>query len=291
MVREAIVIRKEHLHMNKATIRKGIKWLLDVLHQNHYTTANISYLQPNQRLMGKKIIVTGGGRGLGYAMAKKFISEGASVLISGRNEETLKKVSQEIGCKYITFDVSEFSKIDEFLTKADTLLGGADCLVNNAGISLHEGNIFNVTEDGYDKQFDINLKGGYFLTKAFLKKYIENNRRNGSVLFLSSERGQYVDDIPYGLIKAAINSLTQGLSKITIRNSIRINAVAPGVTVSDMTGRTADNLYTEKYSTGRFYLPEEVAEIACFLLSDASACLSGQILVCNNGDSLNSYKY
>ena len=106
-------------------------------------------------------------------------------------------------------------------------------------------------------------------------------------MFLSSERGQHVDDLPYGIIKAAINSLTQGLAKMLINSDIRINAVAPGITATSMTNRTVDDLYEENYSTGRCYLPEEVAEIACFLISDAAGCLSGQILVCNNGKSLN----
>lgn len=241
-------------------------------------------------MVGKKIIITGGGRGLGYAMAKKFVSEGAQVLITGRKEETLKRVSEEIGCMYLVFDVTQFDQFDVFLEKADDLLNGANVLVNNAGISLHEGSIYNVSEDQYNQQFDTNLKACYFLTKEFLKRYCDNERANGSVLFLSSERGEYVDDIPYGLIKSAINSLTKGLAKTHIKKNIRINAVAPGITATEMTRRSEDNLYTEKYATGRYYLPDEVAEIACFLVSDVSSCLSGQILVCNNAYSVNHYK-
>lgn len=253
-------------------------------------TAKITYLEPNQRLQGKKIIITGGGRGLGYAMAKKFQAEGAEVLIAGRSNETLKKAASEIGCNYIQYDVSDFQHADDFITKADEMLDGANVLINNAGVSLHEGNIFDVNEDQYDVQFNTNLKAGYFLTQKFLKRYIDNNRKGGSVLFLSSERGQHVDDLPYGLIKASVNSLTQGLAKMLIRNDIRINAIAPGITATEMTGKSADNLYAYGYSTGRYYLPDEVAEIACFLTSDAAGCISGQILICNNGKSVNYRK-
>jgi len=252
--------------------------------------ANITYLYPNHRLEGKKIIITGGGRGLGYAMAKKFINEGAQVLITGRNEQQLKKVSEEIGCFYIVYDITDFSNIDLFIIKADEILGGANVLVNNAGISLHEGTIRNVTLEQFDAQFSTNLKGAYFLCQKFLKQYEENHRTGGSILFLSSERGQHVDDLPYGLIKASINSLTQGLAKMLIRNDIRVNAVAPGITTTEMTGKTEENINAPKYSTGRYYLPDEVAEIACFLVSDAAGCLSGQILLCNNGKSINYRK-
>lgn len=271
-------------------IKKKIKSFIKYFKPDIKMTADIHLLQPNRRLIGKKIIITGGARGLGYAMAKKFTEEGATVLIAGRNEETLKNASKEIGCKYLVFDVSEFSKTHAFVNSADKILNGANVLINNAGISLHESSIFEVSEEQYDKQFDTNLKGCYFLSQKFLERYLQENRRDGSILFLSSERGQHVDDVPYGLIKAAINSLTQGLAKMLIRSNIRINAIAPGITATDMTGRSSENLFAERYSTGRYYLPEEVAEVACFLISDAAGCLSGQILVCNNGKSLNYRK-
>ncbi len=254
------------------------------------TKAEIVSLSPNKRLCNKKILITGGGRGVGYAMAKKFVSEGAKVLITGRNEDTLKKTACELGCNYMVYDISDVNNLEIFVSKAFEIMGGVNVLVNNAGISLHEGNILNVTEDGYDAQFNTNLKGVYFLTQKFLRHYFQNKETKGSVLFLSSERGQFVDDIPYGLIKSSINSLTQGLAKLYIKNDIRINAVAPGITATDMTHRSADNLTAPNYATGRWYLPEEVAEIACFLISDAAGCLSGQILVCNNGRSVNSYR-
>ncbi len=275
--------------MNKETIKQAIK-RFNLIGIKHYSTVNVSFLAPNKRLDGKKILITGGSRGIGLYMAKKFLEEGAQVLITGRSETSLKDISEKLGCFYITFDVTDIGNIPSFIQKAHDLLGGIDILVNNAGISLHEGSIEYVTEESYDAQFDTNLKAVYFLTKEFLKQYEEGSRKGGSVLLLSSERGDYADDIPYGLIKSAINSLTRGLAKTRIKNNIRINAVAPGVTATEMTGRTRDAILTDTYSTGRFYLPEEVAEVACFLLSDAASCISGQIIVCNNGYSINSYK-
>ena len=252
--------------------------------------ADIKYLAPNKRLENKRILITGGSRGLGYAMAKKFVSEGAEVLITGRNIDSLKQVSEELGCKFIQFDSTDFDNIDSFINKAKSILGQIDVLVNNAGISLHEGNIRNVTKESYDAQFNTNLKSVYFLSQKFLELYENNHQQNGSILYLSSERGKYVDDIPYGLIKASINSLTQGLSFLLRNSDIRINAVAPGITTTDMTGTSPDNLYSGKYATGRYYLPEEVAEVACFLISDAAKCISGQIIGCDNGYNVNSYK-
>lgn len=108
------------------------------------------------------------------------------------------------------------------------------------------------------------------------------------MLFISSETGETVDIRPYGFTKAAINSMMQGLACLFVKDGIRVNAVAPGITASDMTGLKADgNLYLECNSINRVYLPEEVAETACFLLSDVSGCISGQVIVCNNGRTIN----
>lgn len=264
--------------------------LVQSLRKQTVIKADIKFLAPSKMLEHKRIIITGGSRGLGYAMAKKFVAEGAEVLITGHNIERLKQASEEIGCKYVLFDSTDFDKMDSFIDEARNALGQIDVLINNAGISLHEGNIRNVTKESYDVQFDTNLKSAYFLSQKFLEIYEGNHQRNGSILFVSSERGKYVDDIPYGLIKASINSLTQGLSFLLRKSDIRINAIAPGITATDMTGTTPENLFSGKYATGRYYLPEEVAEVACFLVSDVSKCVSGQIIGCDNGYNVNSYR-
>lgn len=270
----------------KQYLKRGAKYILRGVPVKNIT-ANISYLQPNCRLAGKKIIVTGGGKGLGAEMAKKFVNEGASVLISGRNEQTLRSTADKIGCKYLTLDIQNTAELDNFISEADRILEGVDCLVNNAGISLHELTFFDVTPETFDAQIATNLRGGFFLTQSFTKLLLREKRK-GNVLFISSETGETVDIRPYGFTKAAINSMVQGLACLFVKDGIRVNAVAPGVTASDMTGIKSDgNLFLKYNATERVYLPEEVAETACFLLSDASGCVSGQIILCNNGRTIN----
>ncbi|MDY3069384.1 MAG: SDR family oxidoreductase [Parabacteroides sp.] len=250
-------------------------------------TASISQLSSSEKLAGKKVVVTGGGRGLGFYMAKKFIEEGASVLITGRDEKVLKEASSLLNnCPFISFDVQRIENIPLFIKEADKLLGGnIDCLVNNAGISLHESSFTSVTIEGFDKQFTTNLKAPYFLSQAFVSYWEKNQMTNTNILFITSERGLYCDVIPYGLTKAAINSLTAGLSRKYIKKGFRINAIAPGVTASDMTGFNKNgDLYRENSCGQRVFLPEEVAESAVFLLSDAAKCISGEILPCNQGN-------
>ena len=271
----------------KQYILRGIRWIVRGVPEKN-VTASISYLSPNNRLSGKKIIVTGGGRGLGFAMAKKFAAEGAAVLIAGRNEETLKKSASEIGCLHLTLDVSNPNTFESFMNQANQMLGGVNCIVNNAGISLHEKTFFDVTPETFDKQVDTNLKGGFFLTQTFVE-ILKKEQRTGTVLFTSSETGDTMDFRPYGFTKAAVNSMVQGLAYLFSKDGIRVNAVAPGVTTSDMTGFNADgNLYEPGSAVERVYLPEEVAETACFLLSDAAGCVSGQIITCNNAKTVNA---
>ena len=254
--------------------------------------AEINVSKSSGRLCGKHILITGGSKGIGLAIAKKCIAEGAIVLICGRNKESLVLAQQALGgekvCKMLSFDVSDIEGIPCFLKKSYQVLEGKiDCLVNNAGLSLHEKDFRTVTIDGFDKQFSVNYKGSYFLAQQYL---LEQEKRGmlscTNLLFISSERGSFHTDIPYGLSKAIINSLVGGLNNRLAKYGTRINALAPGVTVSEMTGRTADDLSYKSSPSGRVFLPEEMAEVAAFLLSDYSACISGEIINCDYGAHL-----
>lgn len=254
-------------------------------------TVNLQQINYGKILLDKRVIITGGAHGLGYDMAKKCITEGASVLILGRNAEKLESARQELGdnCKSLQFDVTEIEKADWLMKEAEILLGGkANCLICNAGISLHEQNILAVSYENYEKQFQTNLEGSYFLAQSFIKSI--ENQIEGNLIFISSERGFQCDDVPYGLTKAALNSLTRGLSRRFYTKGIRVNAIAPGITSSDMTKVDAEgNLYCERLASKRYFVGEEIAEVACFLLSDASKCISGEIIACDAGEYLSSY--
>lgn len=250
-------------------------------------SVGVGMIDRGKCLQGKKVLITGGGRGLGLAMAERCMSEGAAVIITGRSEETLQKASDKL--QHVNYEVLDISDINSIPLNMDKIIkkyGMIDCLINNAGISLHEKNMQDVTVAGFESQFRTNLEGAYFLTQEFIKR----KKENCNIIFLSSERGAQCDDVPYGLTKASINSLTRGLSRRFYKNGVRVNAIAPGITASDMTGRKADdNMYEEGLASGRFFIPEEVAEVAIFLLSDASKCISGEVINCDAGNYISSY--
>ena len=253
--------------------------------QVHY--ANITYSTPNELLKGKRIVLTGGTGGIGKAMAKRFVEEGAKLLITGRNQDKLHETASDLGCEMLVLDVTRVDTFDDFVMQAVAKLGDIDCLVNNAGISLHE-TFQGVAPEGFDEQIATNLKGPFFLSQRVLAQMVKQGTK-GQVLFVSSETGETADVRPYGITKAAINSLVQGLAYLYMENGIRINAIAPGITASNMTGFSAEgDLHCSFNPIGRVYLPEEMAEVAAFLLSDVLNCISGQIITCNNAKTINA---
>lgn len=279
----------------KRIIRKVAKFI--VFEQpKEKVFVNVAQIQYGGILKDKHIVITGGGSGLGLAMAKKFASEGANVLIVGRNEEKLKKAIGEIksgGASYLTFDVSNADKVEEFFEQCQQKLNAPiDCFVSNAGVSLHENVFTNVSLEGFDKQFNTNMRGNYFLCKAFLEMKLKENADNANLLVISSETGSQAYDIPYGMTKAAVNSMVKAFSRRVYQKGIRVNAIAPGVTLSDMTKEYAEasdgNLYRD-CASGRIFKPEEVAEVACFLLSDACRCISGEIIHTNAGNHIKTF--
>ena len=176
--------------------------------------------------------------------------------------------------------------IDDLLSQAEALFGNQkiNALVSNAGVSLHEKDFREVNEEGWDLQLDTNLKGNYFLVKKYIG-YLERQKdTSGNIVVITSERARRSDDIPYGLTKTATDSFIRCFASKVIKKGIRINGVAPGVTASDMTGITKDeNLYSEWMPQNRFFVPEEVAEVVNFMLSENSSCVTGEIIACNHG--------
>lgn len=278
----------------KRYIRKAAKLVLSSSPEQR-VTVEVAQVVAGSLLAGRRVVVTGGGRGLGLAMARRFASEGARVVVSGRSEGTLRAACAEIGAaaSYVVADVRDVERAGEFLDACEERLGGAaDSLVANAGVSLHEGHFSRVTVEGFDAQFGTNVRGAYFLSKEFLERRLRAAEPFGNLLVVTSETGEQAYDTPYGMTKAAMDSFVRAASRRAYKRGIRVNAIAPGVTLSDMTSEYADasdgNLWRD-CASGRVFLPEEVAEVALFLLSDASKCISGEVVHTNAGNHIKAF--
>ena len=271
----------------KTYLYRLFKWLTKGVPVTR-VNAGITTIDASQKLAGKKILVTGGSKGIGFHLAQKFLSEGAEVVIIGRNGTTLNEAANRLGCHSICCDITNISQLDRLIGKAAELMGGINCLVNNAGICNIDNGFMNVSEDSYDQQFLTNVKSPFFLTQSFVKWITANNAQPAAVLFITSERGKYPDDAPYGMTKAAMANIIPGLARQFAAKDIRFNAIAPGVT-ADVLGNPdmMEDLYLKGSVGKRFFLPQELAEVATFLISDASKCISGEEIAC---DQANYYK-
>ena len=138
---------------------------------------NVDQITHGNILLNRNILITGGGHGRGRDIAAKCVSEGANVIIIGRNEEKLLKTCKELGdkCSYFVFDLENVDEIEKFWKLVIQKKTKIDTLVCNAGISLHEGEILNVTVEQFEKQVRVNLESVYFLIKEFIKNKGDND--------------------------------------------------------------------------------------------------------------------
>lgn len=250
--------------------------------------AGITNIQYGQVLLDHKIIVTGGSKGIGYHIACKFVQEGADVLIIGRNEDELIKASSQIKCQYLRYDLTDIAGLSKLVDIAAEKLNGLTGLVNNAGICNIDNGFINVTEKSFDEQFLLNVKSPFFLTQAFVKYIKDHNVKSSGIVFITSERGLYPDDAPYGMTKAAIGNIISGIARKYALDGIHVNGIAPGVTADILkNSELIDDLYLKGAVGKRYILPNELSEVAVFLMSDASKCVSGEIIPCNQA---NHYK-
>lgn len=277
MIRRVLRLFKNLPHLKSYWINGGI------------TRVNVSQINYGGILSGKRVLITGGGSGIGFAIAKKCLSEGATVLITGRNKAKLEEVKQRINnpkFKVLEWDISNISEIQDKLQLTYGMLGGIDCLINNAGVHSTKG-FLNVSEEEWDRVYQTNSKGLFFLSQALCKKWSLLPNEVNKIINISSTSGFVATTSPYGLSKWDVVGLTQGLALSFASKNIIVNGIAPGRTATQMLGFMNEvNMYNESTPVKRYALPVEIAELAVFLLCSASNYLTGQTIICDGGRSL-----
>lgn len=258
-----------------------------------YVTLNNYYNKP--KFQNKTILITGGSSGIGYATAKLCIEEGAKVIITGRNIEKLKTAQEKLGTNaFISqFDMADTKAIDSKFDLLYEKFGVINHLVCNAGCPSLKKGFNDIDEEEWERIMSVHLRGNYFLMRKFYNAMLFHNLQ-GNIVAVSSNGAFCGHLIPYGIAKAGLNNYIKGLAKISIERGIRCNGVAPGYTVTNIfdergtfPGLSADgNLYKGDIRGKRFHLPEEIAGVILFLLSDASSSINGQIIKCDSGDTI-----
>ncbi len=238
-------------------------------------------------LQEKTAIVTGGTRGIGFAIVKKFLENGAKVALLGSREETVEKALTKIKEENPDAQVNGYwpnlmnpEEVAEVFAKVRETHGRLDILVNNAGISARD-SLYDYKPEDFAKVMDLNLNSVFVCAQAAAK--IMREQGGGVILNTSSMVSLYGQPagVGYPASKFAVNGLTRSLARELGKDQIRVNAVAPGVTKTDMVAALPEEMVkrlTASIPLGRAGEPEEVANAFLFLASDMASYVTGEIL-------------
>jgi len=234
----------------------------------------------------KKILVTGATGGIGKALVQKFVSLEGNVLATGTKTEKLDALKKEFpNINVLKFDISDHSKIEEFIENVSSQLVGLDILVNNAGINMDNLSL-RMKDDEWKKVIDLNLGSTFFLCKYGIKKMLKN--KYGRIVNITSVVGHTgnLGQSNYAASKAAIIGMSKSLAIEYAKKNITINCVSPGFIQSKMTDGIVESIkavLTSRIPMAKLGKGEDVANTVAFLSSDAASYITGQTILVNGG--------
>ena len=243
-------------------------------------------MQKNQRFINRKALITGASGGIGNELVKKFVSLGGNVLGSGTKSEKLDKIKKQYpNIKVKKFDISEHSRIEEFIDDVSLELGGLDILVNNAGTNVDNLSL-RMKDEEWKKVIDINLTSTFLLSKHAIKKMLKN--KFGRVVNITSVVGHTgnLGQSNYSASKAGIIGMSKSLAIEYAKKNITVNCVSPGFIISDMTMNIAEKvkLYlTSRIPMGKLGTGEDVSNCVAFLSSEQASYVTGETIHVNGG--------
>ena len=234
----------------------------------------------------KNILITGASGGIGNELVKKFVSLGGNVLGSGTKTEKLDLIKKKYpNIKVKKFDISEHSRVEEFIENVSLELGGLDILINNAGTNVDNLSL-RMKEEEWKKVIDINLTSTFLMSKHSIKKMLKN--KFGRVVNITSVVGHTgnLGQSNYAASKAGIIGMSKSLAIEYAKKNITVNCVSPGFIVSDMTMNIAEKvkLYlTSRIPMGKLGTGEDVSNCVAFLSSDQASYITGETIHVNGG--------
>jgi len=240
---------------------------------------------------GKIGLVTGGGSGIGYAIAKQLALKGAQVMIASRDQASVNQAAKEISatsgsvCLGASVDVADYDSVQALVKEALNEFGKIDILVNNAG-TTRDTLILRMKEEDWDAVLDTNLKGAWNCCKAVIKPMMK--KRFGRIINISSVSGLagQAGQTNYSASEAGMIGLTKSLAREVASRNITVNAVAPGFVPTALTENFPEDLRDTMMTLipmNRWGTPEEIAYAVCFLASVEASYITGQVLCVDGG--------
>ena len=237
-------------------------------------------------LEGKVALVTGAGRGIGAAIAETLAREGAFVVVNYRGSgQAAQELAEKIGGVAMQCDVADFEACENMIKTMIETYGHLDILVNNAGIT-RDGLLMKMSEADFEAVLSTNLKGTFHTIRHASSYFLK--QRYGRIVNISSVSGVMgnAGQANYSASKAGVIGLTKSVARELASRGITCNAVAPGFIETDMTEVLSDKVKEASVSQiplGHFGKPEDVANLAAFLASEAAAYITGQVIHCDGG--------
>lgn len=248
------------------------------------------------RLTGKSAVITGGGTGIGQAIALAFAREGAQVVVAGRRKEKLDEtlhLLQQAGCSALALecDVTKAADTQRVVKSAEDAFGKVNVLVNNAG-ALSVSTVENITEEDWDRVMATNVKGPFLMSRAALPAM--RRAGGGSIINVGSVLGIVAirDRAAYCASKGGVSMLTKAMALDHAQDNIRVNCVCPSIVESDMTrnlfaetevGQQARESRLASIPLGRFGKPADIAGLTVFLASEESSWMTGTVIPVDGG--------
>lgn len=244
----------------------------------------------------KTAIVTGGAKGIGFACARRFLEQGAQVIIADVDEKAGNKAEKslaELGdVRFVHCDVGDRLSVRNLMAATLDSFNSLDVLVNNAGI-IHSDDFLDISEEDFDRVMQVNLKGAFLCGQAAARQMvdqIEEGRAPGSIINMSSINAQVAipSQVPYSISKGGVQQLTKVMALSLASRGIRVNAIGPGSINTDILAAVnndpeAKNRILSRTPMGRIGEASEIASIAAFLASDDASYITGQTLYADGG--------
>lgn len=264
----------------KDTLKSGIRFLK----KKEVVDVPIEHPLPvGNELAGKVALVTGGTGGIGKAIAASLNDAGARVVIAGRNREKLKEISGELGCDFAAVDYGDIDGLEGAIRRVSDREGGLDIFVSSAGVHTEDVGFWTMTPEEFERVMDTNLKGTFFACRA-AGAVMRDSESKGHILLIGSSRGFEPAWSPYGISKWGMRGLTLGLAQTLGEYGISVTAIAPGSTATGLIGyKDGDNIASDENVFGRLIMPDEVATLSRYLVSDAGSMVTGQTILLSGG--------